>query len=207
MHMSRRWKRILWCGLPTILIVLILMNLFYMKCLRPSIASYQVVQEYLQDDQELEFKEVNSDIKHVLFWTSHFGNQNWGLSEDDLGLEYLKNCDCPKKNCVFTSNKNLLKSSDQYDAILFNGAEQWNLMELPKTRSPHQFYVVNLSESPALVKHKLESDYDFYNWTMTYRLDSDILWTYGSILDLETKKVIAPATNIKWKEPDAAFFG
>ena len=47
-------------------------------------------------------------------------------------------------------------------------------------RRPEQIYVLGLKESP---KTTTEIDYGgfsgFFNWTMTYRLDSDIPWTYG----------------------------
>jgi alpha-1,3-fucosyltransferase len=34
---------------------------------------------------------------------------------------------------------------------------------------------------------------------MTYRLDSDIPWPYGRVIDLETQKVVNPSTNVNWK--------
>lgn len=40
---------------------------------------------------------------------------------------------------------------------------------------------------------------------MTYRLDSDILWLYGKIVDLETNKIIEPSVNVNWEDPDETF--
>jgi alpha-1,3-fucosyltransferase len=42
---------------------------------------------------------------------------------------------------------------------------------------------------------------------MTYRVDSDILFPYGEVLDATTRQVIAPAMNIKWKKPEENFTG
>lgn len=40
---------------------------------------------------------------------------------------------------------------------------------------------------------------NFYNWTMSYRLDSDIRRPYGRIRDVLTQKIISPPVN-----PDSA---
>lgn len=40
---------------------------------------------------------------------------------------------------------------------------------------------------------------------MTYRLDSDILWLYGKIIDLETGKILDPSLNVDWKNPNENF--
>lgn len=42
---------------------------------------------------------------------------------------------------------------------------------------------------------------------MSYRLDSDIAWNYGSVIDLETGREIAPALDVHWKEPEPNFEG
>jgi hypothetical protein len=42
---------------------------------------------------------------------------------------------------------------------------------------------------------------------MTYRLDSDIEFDYGKVIDVKTDEVIAPAVNPKWKVPDEDFSG
>jgi hypothetical protein len=42
---------------------------------------------------------------------------------------------------------------------------------------------------------------------MTHRLDSDIPWPYGEVIDKEIGEVIAPGLNVKWKEPDDGFKG
>jgi hypothetical protein len=37
---------------------------------------------------------------------------------------------------------------------------------------------------------------------MTYRLDSDVLWSYGEIIDIKTGKMVAPSTSVQWREPE-----
>lgn len=43
--------------------------------------------------------------------------------------------------------------------------------------------------------------------TMTYRLHSDIVWTYGEVIDLETGAVVAPDVYVQWKKVDEHFEG
>jgi hypothetical protein len=42
---------------------------------------------------------------------------------------------------------------------------------------------------------------------MTYKLDSDISWYYGKVIDRLTGEVVAPAVNVKWKDPVEDFLG
>lgn len=46
---------------------------------------------------------------------------------------------------------------------------------------------------------------DIFNLTMTFRLDSDILYGYGQVVDVESRNKIAPALDIKWREPEENF--
>lgn len=57
------------------------------------------------------------------------------------------------------------------------------------------------------MKHDLEEEPNIYNFTMTCRLDSDIPWTYAEITEVESGRVIAPALNVNWREPDNNFSG
>ena len=95
-----------------------------------------------------------------------------------------------------------------YDAIVFHTAEIWFPIDYtPKLRSPHQHYVFAMLESPANTKHDLSLDNEFFNWTMSYRLDSDILWFYNNIEDIETGALVAPAKNANWRAIEEDFYG
>jgi alpha-1,3-fucosyltransferase len=48
---------------------------------------------------------------------------------------------------------------------------------------------------------------DFFNLTMTYRLDSDIVFAYGKTIDIESGVKVAPGTDIKWRHPIENFTG
>lgn len=40
---------------------------------------------------------------------------------------------------------------------------------------------------------------DFFNATMTYRLDSDIVWTYGIVKDVHNGQTVAPDRDARWE--------
>jgi hypothetical protein len=42
---------------------------------------------------------------------------------------------------------------------------------------------------------------------MTYRLDSDILWSYGEVRTIESKKFVAPSKDAKWHDVVKDFKG
>ena len=94
---------------------------------------------------------------------------------------------CPVANCVITRNIDELRAISDFDAIIFEGRDLDRLKpsDLPNQnhRRPTQIYVMHLLESP-IQEPKTKQTYDrfnnFFNWTMTYRLDSDIPRPYGA---------------------------
>ena len=58
------------------------------------------------------------------------------------------------------------------------------------------------SRSPIYVKHNLKLWENFFNMTLTYRLDSDVFWNYGLFIDKETGRGVAPSKYAKWREPE-----
>jgi alpha-1,3-fucosyltransferase len=63
----------------------------------------------------------------------------------------------------------------------------------------------DIFRAPARLNHNLKKDANIFNLTMTCRLDSDFPWTYGEIIEIESKKVVAPAINVDWKQPNENF--
>ena len=88
---------------------------------------------------------------------------------------------CPVTNCFLTDNKTLLgpRSLNQFDALIFHPRdmepEKNGYFQIPnqKKRLAHQRYVMFMVESSThdhLEYHKFPH---FFNWTMTFRRDSD----------------------------------
>jgi len=72
---------------------------------------------------------------------------------------------------------------EDFDAVISHDYYFNNMTEKPAKRSPHQRYIYWNLESPAHASYlKLWDEASiegFFNWTMTYRWDSDIINTYG----------------------------
>lgn len=121
----------------------------------------------------------SSDTKYVLYWTTMFKDKNFYFKEN--GSDLFQGCEY--QNCFATYNKNLLPV-EQFDALLFYipGALNRKVI-IPPKRSPHQRYVFAVSETPVRFAGRT-TQYtfnNFYNWTMTYRFDSDIIRRHGEV--------------------------
>ncbi|XP_053678070.1 alpha-(1,3)-fucosyltransferase C [Anopheles nili] len=175
-------------------IYLFLKLIVYERCMKASINSYSVLADF---NRERSAKDTGR-ILYVLLYTSFFEQSQWGLMAETLGPDYFRMKYCPETKCVLTSYHNLLPSVADYDALVFHVASSWD-RPLPDVRRPQQVYVAAVMESPAHTKHKLELEANYFNWTMTYRLDSDVLFNYKNIVELESGEVIAPAFRPAWR--------
>ncbi|CAD6222517.1 GSCOCG00001004001-RA-CDS [Cotesia congregata] len=115
---------------------------------------------------------------------------------------------CPVPHCYATSDRKLFNFITDYDAILFHGIEM-QLNDLPIYRSTHQRYIYFSWESPVsrpLNDFQFVFNPNFYNWTMSYRLDSDIRRPYGQVREIESDTIIAPPLDpdgiVKWRSYD-----
>jgi alpha-1,3-fucosyltransferase len=100
--------------------------------------------------------------------------KNYGVG---LGRDALRQWGCPVWQCETSDNRTDVQN---YDAIVFH-LRTWNKRDLPKRRSPHQRYVFFSLESPAWAAYRVARMANFFNWTMTYRWDSDMVAPYGYI--------------------------
>ena len=84
---------------------------------------------------------------------------------------------CPHLNCIATHDKRLIS---QADAVLF---EPEGLGSLPKKTKPGQVWIFTHLEPPpmAFADRILKRGAKLFNWTMTYRRDSDIPFYYGAV--------------------------
>ncbi|CAL1688347.1 unnamed protein product [Lasius platythorax] len=132
----------------------------------------------------------NKGIKTILLWNTLFGSKDFYFGEGDIFR------DCPINKCKIFNERDYLNVED-YDAILFHGNEL-SKYDVPLKREMKQFYVYVNLESPAnrAIPYKYYEDY--FNLTMTYRLDSDIPWTYNIIEDVKSGNFVAPSRDIDW---------
>ncbi|CAG9137059.1 unnamed protein product [Plutella xylostella] len=139
------------------------------------------------------------NMKYLLFWTPRSQHSPFTSMQEGV-REFVKN-NCEYKNCFLTANRSFFESITKFDAILFHGKElsgEKTTVTLPQSRSPKQKYIFATIES-ANNYPVCDAVYDgFFNWTWTYRLDSDVRWGYLTVLDMEGR-VVGPKVDMSWR--------
>ena len=128
-------------------------------------------------------KSLDKQKKKILLWGPFWGDPIW---EVGLGSAPFERLQCAVKNCEIINDKSQL---DAADAVLFHAHEI--IYPPPPRRRSRQVWVFFMLESPAysLLTHFLtytnEQWNNQFNWTMTYRRDSDIQIPYGSVVQID----------------------
>ncbi|VDM42269.1 unnamed protein product [Toxocara canis] len=105
----------------------------------------------------------------VLAWTRFF---EYDMAEL-LKMKGLTNC---KYMCTITTDRRKFSAAD---AVVFH-VRDMNLTDLPQSRSDNQTFVFFIQESPYHTGYVLDQiPSNYFNITMTYRLDSDVRAGYG----------------------------
>ncbi|XP_018802444.1 PREDICTED: alpha-(1,3)-fucosyltransferase C-like [Bactrocera latifrons] len=136
----------------------------------------------------------------ILFWNGFFQDKRWTLPADTFHAQ------CPRANCIFTNQHDFLPSIVDYAAIVFHTARKFTLFYgTPPQRAPNQTYVFAQLESPTHTWHNFQAESNFYNLTLSYRLDSDVVWSYNVVRTIATRQIIAPALDPIWPAVEVAW--
>ncbi|VDN39147.1 unnamed protein product [Gongylonema pulchrum] len=114
--------------------------------------------------------------KLMIMWTTFFKQHPRNR------MHLLDECPDLIDKCYLTDDRQL---ADSADAIVFHYMDHDFLLDdLPKVRHPSQRYVFLTVEAPPSYRilqsrRNLRTPANFFNWTMTYRYDSDVPWIYG----------------------------
>ncbi|EFX73041.1 hypothetical protein DAPPUDRAFT_58354 [Daphnia pulex] len=137
----------------------------------------------------------NNRYQSILIWNSP---DRIETSAFGLGHEPFIRNGCQVSDCVIFDNETALPLKE-YDAIVMNMHVIW-LTELPYfKRRQHQRFIFMTQESPAsMLFLRVKTLKNYFNWTMSYRRNSDIQFRYGRILPgpsapktrAETRKLI-----------------
>lgn len=118
--------------------------------------------------------------KLVLFYTPLFGRTPWPTIENDYQFTHWNNVPCKVQKCRISYDKQDLNTSD---AVIFHGQDMdhLDLVELGKTvkHRTKQRWLFFLHENPLFFTKDLNTLKDVFNWTMTYKFDSDIFVPYS----------------------------
>jgi len=170
------WKWLLF----VILIVLSLLGINYSVEISRHLANRS--QLYAHRNSFGAFKESNPSGKTVLFWTTFFGVEDFYV-----GLETAPFRLCSSKQCFTTSDRSLLNQSD---AIIFH-IRDLDMKDLPDHRFAHQYWIFYLLESPSNTPRFFNTLDNMFNWTFTYRRDSDLFSPYSVNVNLYEEKDLA----------------
>lgn len=116
-----------------------------------------------------------SELKTILMWNLAYGSKDYDIGH---GRDPFFKYRCPETRCYATADRDHLDSVDKYDAILFH-QRSFDFKDLPAKRSQHQRYIHWIIESAQYLYMDIHQLDGIFNWTMTYRRDSDFYLPYG----------------------------
>lgn len=129
--------------------------------------------------------------KTILLWTKFFGASDY--------VPKLSNM-CPMPKCHITSNRDYLNKSD---AIIFH-LRDLKLIDMPRWRTPKQVWILLHHESPPHTPDVLKHLNGVFNWTATYRFDSEVILT--PLVQKHSRKVTDSKNYASGKSKMIAWF-
>nr|XP_053645981.1 alpha-(1,3)-fucosyltransferase C-like isoform X1 [Cherax quadricarinatus] len=131
------------------------------------------------------FREVNTrtdnhntddtPLKKILYWNFGYNENHYSFG---YGREPFLRAGCRVNTCMTTGNRSKFPLTE-IDAVMWNFRSSDR--SLPNLRSRHTRYVFFMMEPASVLHTKIEPFNNVFNWTMTYRLDSDLPKTYGHV--------------------------
>ncbi|CAG2103856.1 unnamed protein product [Medioppia subpectinata] len=113
-----------------------------------------------------DYKPSSNELKKIVLY---LGRGGW--NDVPMGRTKFVSDKCPVDRCFLTSNA---AEAPEADAIFFKERFQW-----PKHRRPmHQIWILFLLECPLHTQLFTHLGHRVFNWTATYRHDSDIVAPY-----------------------------
>jgi alpha-1,3-fucosyltransferase len=133
---------------------------------------------------------LKNETKTILVWN---GVRRKEVRIFGQGDQVFIKQNCPVNRCEIVTNR-AQRSIENYDAIIVVFHDELitpyelKMPEFPNGRNPKQRLIFLTQEPPTSLKRYYNTSQltEFFNWTMTYRMDSDIPLLYGRILPKET---------------------
>ena len=130
----------------------------------------QYIPSYQSQSIDFDCLNVLNATKRILIWNKFFGEECFGFGCSKKGIKERMNCPL---NCEMFEDKSRINESD---LIFVHMADP--VGALPQQRGPNQRWVFNLLESPLTFARNFNSLNGLFNYTATYRLNSDFKSTY-----------------------------
>lgn len=138
------------------------------------------------------YHEKKFGIIYILIWTDSSKEPFRWWSDK---RKSLKTMNCKFQNCFIVRERDYFEDLTDYDAVLFNVLGITD--DVPLTRSDNQLYVFVALESATFLKMG-ESWNWFFNYTFTYKLDSDITFPYFVVRN-KRDEIIGPKINAHYR--------
>ncbi|XP_075528392.1 alpha-(1,3)-fucosyltransferase C-like [Dermacentor variabilis] len=124
----------------------------------------------------------------ILFWTKAHGDYHELLSDANSGFVFY-NCSVP---CFLARDRSLIRWADA--VVIHDRDADGN--DLPRYRAEHQRWVYWNKEAPPNSRpEKMASLRGVFNWTYTYRRDSDVPHPYFYVRPVARPRTVPPAAN------------
>ncbi len=128
-------------------------------------------------------------VIRILTWTPvHSKSYDW----------FHQNVGMPRCNtniqCEYSKNHSLYNMSD---VILFHTRLAVNNNTFPSSRLPHQHWMTYLHEAPDRLRSVKTPYNSWFNWTIGYSMNADIIWPYGICLPNREKVDKTPSSVSK----------
>lgn len=139
-----------------------------------------------------QWKEDNADkrrLKVVLFYTTLFGRSPWPGLANNYNFTHWNNIGCRVQACRITYNRSELLISD---AVLFHGRDLPDVLHMRnivKKKPSKQRWIYFMHESPKFTYYDPALYNGFFNWTMSYRKDSEFFVPYRTYTRLEPDEI------------------
>ncbi|KAL1463916.1 hypothetical protein MTO96_027125 [Rhipicephalus appendiculatus] len=128
-------------------------------------------------------------------WTKFFRRWYGTLDDSRIGEVLVENCTV---KCLVTNDPRMVEYSD----VLVFHVRNMNGAHFPPNRLSWQKWVFYFMESPSYTNfHDFHLVNDTFNWTMTYRKDSDVYVPYGRIVPRNDTATTATTRDMRaiWK--------
>ncbi|XP_035435453.1 alpha-(1,3)-fucosyltransferase C-like [Spodoptera frugiperda] len=201
MHVNHKCIKIrtVYCLITVTLIfaLLYLYNTSYLKKTEVEIPRVTTIRPPNETTETFKNVAPKTTTKYILLWTDpslhpfvYFGEGNSIFTKGKCGYT----------NCYVTSNKELLRDLTEYDIVAFNGP-QLDIGDLPRVRSFHQKYVYANIEAADNYPICTDDWNHFFNWTWTYKLNSDAIWGYIVVTN-SSNHIVGPSLEVDWMSLD-----
>uniref|UniRef100_L7LU98 Fucosyltransferase n=1 Tax=Rhipicephalus pulchellus TaxID=72859 RepID=L7LU98_RHIPC len=117
-----------------------------------------------------------ADLPRILMWTKFFRWWYGTLNDSRIGEVLVENCTA---KCLVTNDRRMVEYSD---VVLFH-VRDMNITDFPPKRLSWQKWTFYLMEPPSNTEFRdFNLVNDTFNWTMSYRKDSDVYVPYGRVV-------------------------